>query len=124
MVPSLLCSNFILLTYNRQQMETNKGYQTLAMLLRKKLHLLNAHILHLMFTMVGTIDAGKEVVGIPNVAAFRDILCDLDLWHDAPSELEKSLFEHFVELIADTGIQKQSLMRSYSFGGRRCSVLG
>jgi len=41
--------------------------------------------------------------GIPNVPAFRDVLCDLELWHEAPAELEKSLFEHFFELIADSG---------------------
>ena len=38
--------------------------------------------------------------GIPNVAAFRDVLCDLELWHGAPPDVEKSLFEHFHELVA------------------------
>ena len=38
--------------------------------------------------------------GIPNVAAFRDVLCDLELWHGAPPDVEKSLFEHFHELMA------------------------
>ena len=91
-------------------MEANRGYQTLAMLLRKKLSLLNSHILHLCFTMAGTLEAGNGkdsesgLLGIPNVPAFRDVLCDLDLWHAAPSELEKSLFEHFFELIADSGM--------------------
>jgi hypothetical protein len=90
-------------------MEDNRGYQTLAMLLRKKLDLLNSHILHLCFTMAGTLDAGSgkepdaSQGGIPNIPAFRDVLCDLELWHQAPSELEKSLFEHFFELIADSG---------------------
>ena len=90
------------------EMDSNKGYQTLAMLLRKKLPLLNAHILHLMFTMAGTVDSAKEVVGIPNIAAFRDILCDLELWHGAPSDIEKSLFEHFFELISDSNSNNSS----------------
>lgn len=61
-----------------------------------------------MFTMAGTIDSdGNEVsdskeAPIPNLAAFRDVLCDLELWHEAPDDLEKSLLEHFYELIADT----------------------
>jgi len=90
--------------FSRCEMEANKGYQTLAMLLRKKVALLNSHILYLMFTMAGTIDPGGGNLeeGVPNVAAFRDVLCDLDLWHEAPAELERSLFEHFFELLADT----------------------
>lgn len=83
-------------------MEKCKGYQKLALLLRKKIGFLNSHILYLMFTMAGTIDSAKEVSGIPNISAFRDVLCDLELWHAAPQELEKSLFEHFYELLADT----------------------
>lgn len=58
--------------FSRFEMEKNKGYLTLAMLLRKKIIHLNSHILCLMFTMAGTIDSGREVVGIPNPSAFRD----------------------------------------------------
>lgn len=42
----------------RYEIEANRGYQTLAMLLRKKLPFLNSHILHLCFTMAGTLDVG------------------------------------------------------------------
>ena len=94
--------------FSRAEMEQISGYQVLAMLLRKKSSFLNSHILHLIFTLVGTIDAGKEVGGIPNLPAFRDLLCDLELWHQAPAEVEKSLFEHFFELISDIGIQRSS----------------
>ena len=38
-----------------QEMDRVRGYQTLAMLLKKKRHLLNAHILHLTFALVGTV---------------------------------------------------------------------
>ena len=75
-----------------------------------------SHILYLMFTMAGTIDAKEgqshsqhqpqSPSGIPNVAAFRDVLCDLELWHEAPDDLEKSLLEHFYELLADTSEYK------------------
>ncbi len=87
----------------RFEMEKNRGYQALAMLLRKKSSMLNSHILYLMFTMAGTIDPGREASdGIPNPSAFRDVLCDMDLWCDSPDGLEKALFEHFYELLADT----------------------
>eukprot|EP00094_Tigriopus_californicus_P005213 TCALIF_05026-PB protein Name:"Similar to WDFY3 WD repeat and FYVE domain-containing protein 3 (Homo sapiens)" AED:0.04 eAED:0.04 QI:7/0.93/0.68/1/1/1/16/134/3650 len=94
--------------FSRLQMEKVRGYQTLAMLLRKKIPMLNSHILYLMFTMAGTIDSSdsRDVTGIPNIPAFRDVLCDLDVWHEAPQDLEKALFEHFYELIADTSMQR------------------
>ena len=85
--------------------------------LRKKSTFLNSHILHLIFTLVGTIDSNKEVSGIPNLPAFRDLLCDLQLWHEAPAEVEKSLFEHFFELISDSGLQRSGsnikILREY-----------
>ena len=67
--------------FSRSEMEQISGYQVLAMLLRKKSGFLNSHILHLIFTLVGTVDSRKEVGGIPNLPAFRDLLCDLQLWH-------------------------------------------
>ena len=103
--------------FSRSEMEQINGYQMLAMLLRKKSTFINSHILHLIFTLVGTIDSNKEVSGIPNLPAFRDLLCDLQLWHEAPPEVEKSLFEHFFELISDSGLQKSAsnirILREY-----------
>ena len=60
-VKSLVCvlkSN----PFAHYEMEGLKGYQTLGMLLRRKLPLLNAHILHLMFTMAGTLDVSATSV--------------------------------------------------------------
>jgi len=53
--------------------------QILAMLYKKKQQLLNSHILHLTFSLVGTVDSGKESSIIPNKKAFEDILCDLEV---------------------------------------------
>ena len=54
-------------------------FQTLAMLYKKKQHLLNSHILHLTFSLIGTVDSGKESSVIPNKKAFEDLLCDLEV---------------------------------------------
>lgn len=53
------------------EMDRGRGYQTLAMLLRRKKHLLNSHILHLTFSLVGTVDSGRETSAIPNIIAFQ-----------------------------------------------------
>ena len=94
--------------FSRSEMEEINGYQSMAMLLRKKSSFVSSNILHLIFTLVGTVDSTKENSGIPNLSAFRYLLCDLELWHQAPHEVEKSLFEHFFELLSDSGIQRSS----------------
>ncbi|GLG99384.1 Neurobeachin [Gryllus bimaculatus] len=91
------------------EMDRRRGYQTLAMLLRKKRPLLNSHILHLTFSLVGTVDSGRESSSIPNIAAFQDLLCDLEVWHEAPGELQRSLFEHLYELVAESSEKRVNL---------------
>ena len=60
-------------------MDRRHGYQLLAMLLKQKRPLLNSHILHLVFGLVGTVDARRETGAIPNVVAFTELLCDLSV---------------------------------------------
>lgn len=81
------------------------------MLYKKKQSLLNSHILHLTFSLIGTIDSNKEITVIPNRLAFEDLLCDLEVWHDAPSDLQRSLYEHFYELLTEaSGFDKNRLI--------------
>ncbi|KAJ8676714.1 hypothetical protein QAD02_012501 [Eretmocerus hayati] len=93
----------------QQEMDRHRGYQTLAMLLRRKCPLLNSHILHLTFSLVGTVDSGRETSAIPNVTAFQDLLCDLQVWHEAPGELLRSLLEHLYELVAESSEKRTNL---------------
>ena len=44
------------------------------MLLRSKSSLLNSHILHLILSLVGTLDSEHECTEIPYPEAFRDLL--------------------------------------------------
>lgn len=78
-------------------------FQTLAMLLKEKSHMLNGHVLHLLFALVGTLDSGRETTIIPNVQAFEDLLCDLLVWKKASPELQRLLYEHFYQLITESG---------------------
>ncbi|MEJ1276760.1 hypothetical protein NN561_007671 [Cricetulus griseus] len=98
-----------------KEMERIKGYQLLAMLLKKKRTLLNSHILHLTFSLVGTVDSGHETSIIPNSTAFQDLLCDFEVWLHAPYELHLSLFEHFIELLTESSEASKNakLMREF-----------
>ncbi|KAF7272906.1 hypothetical protein GWI33_014343 [Rhynchophorus ferrugineus] len=90
------------------EMDRRRSYQTLAMLLRRKRHLLNSHILHLAFGLVGTVDSGRESSAIPNRTAFQDLLCDLEVWHEAPGDLLRSHLEHLYELVSESNEKKHN----------------
>lgn len=106
-------------------MDRIRGYQTLAMLFKKKRHLLNSHILHLTFSLVGTVDSGRESCVIPNRSAFEDLLCDLEVWHEAPGDLQRSLYEHFYELLTESSDLKSNvhLMREVGLVSRLLHIL-
>ncbi|XP_054166813.1 WD repeat and FYVE domain-containing protein 3-like [Oppia nitens] len=86
------------------EMERINGYQTLAMLFRRKRQFLNSHVLHLTFNLIGTLDikrSNDSSMEIQRFGAFKDLLADqLDLW--AQNELLKSLLEHLNELLLES----------------------
>jgi len=91
------------------EMDRKRCYQTLGMFFKKKKHLLNSHILHLTFGLVGTVNSGQDMSSIPNVTAFQDLLCDLEIWHNAPNGLLRSLLEHLLELVVESSDKKQNI---------------
>ncbi|XP_068150456.1 LOW QUALITY PROTEIN: WD repeat and FYVE domain-containing protein 3 [Drosophila tropicalis] len=91
------------------EMDRKRCYQTLGMFFKKKKHLLNSHILHLTFGLVGTVNSGQDMSAIPNVTAFQDLLCDLEIWHNAPNGLLRSLLEHLLELVVESNEKKQNV---------------
>lgn len=52
----------------------NELYQILGMILRSKGKMINSNILHLTYTLVGTVDSAQESACIPNQVAFSDLL--------------------------------------------------
>uniref|UniRef100_A0A915IK38 WD repeat and FYVE domain-containing protein 3 n=1 Tax=Romanomermis culicivorax TaxID=13658 RepID=A0A915IK38_ROMCU len=101
-IKALLCA----VKWNKSiamEMDACRGYQTLAMLLKEKSHLLHSHVLHLIFSLIGTLDASHETASIPNVQAFEDLLCDLLAWRRASPDLQRLLYEHFYLLITESG---------------------
>ncbi|VDK65809.1 unnamed protein product [Gongylonema pulchrum] len=97
---------------------STRSYQILAMLLEGKSELLNSHILHLILSLVGTLDTSKDTVTIPNLSVFEDILCDLDVWKDASADLNRLIYEHFYELITDQNCENLGVIRRSSLPSR------
>jgi len=84
-----------------KEMERINGYQLLAMLFKRKNHLINSHILNLTFSLVISDDSGKEQAIVSNVKAFEYLLCDLEIWYETPVEIQRSLHERFNDLLND-----------------------
>ncbi|XP_069741447.1 WD repeat- and FYVE domain-containing protein 4 isoform X2 [Narcine bancroftii] len=82
-----------------REMQRIKGYRLLALLLKRKVRLLNARIFQLVLTIVGTVELGQGSSTIWNLCAFRDLLCDFELWLQAPEKLDLLLLRHFLELL-------------------------
>uniref|UniRef100_A0A1A9X279 WD repeat and FYVE domain-containing protein 3 n=1 Tax=Glossina brevipalpis TaxID=37001 RepID=A0A1A9X279_9MUSC len=93
----------------QSEMDRRRCYQTLGMFFKKKRNLLNSHILHLTFGLVGTVNSGQDMSAIPNITAFQDLLCDLEIWHNAPNGLLRSLLEHLLELAVESNEKKQNV---------------
>ncbi|XP_055300472.1 WD repeat and FYVE domain-containing protein 3 isoform X2 [Sitodiplosis mosellana] len=93
----------------QSEMDRKRSYQTLAMFFKKKRNLLNSHILHLTFSLVGTVNSGQESSAIPNITAFQDLLCDLEIWHGAPNDLLRSLLEHLLELSSESSEKRSNI---------------
>lgn len=109
------------------EMDRKRCYQTLAMFFKKKRNLLNSHILHLTFSLVGTVNSGQETLAaIPNVTAFQDLLCDLEIWLNAPNGLLRSLLEHLLELVSESGEKRTNIkiMRELQLVSKLLHIIG
>ncbi|XP_072138983.1 WD repeat- and FYVE domain-containing protein 4 isoform X2 [Mobula birostris] len=90
-------------TLCEQEMRRIKGYRLLALLLKKKARLSNAMIFQLVLTIVGTVELGQGSSTVQNLSAFRDLLCNFEIWLHAPEKLDLLLLKHFVELLQSSG---------------------
>jgi len=62
----------------KREMERKRGYQLLALCLRRHKHMLNAHILHIILDLVIT-TRSVEAPSIPDSVAFNDLICELNV---------------------------------------------
>ena len=101
----------------QQAMERTKGYQIVAALLKNKSALLNCHILHLALSLVGSAECAPTTAGRHSIAPFRDILCNLDVWRDSAQDLQRSLYEHLLQVASDSP-ETVTLMRELDLVSR------
>lgn len=83
------------------------------MLLEEKANFINSHILHLLLTLIGTVDGRRENIIIPNVKIFDDFLYLLDsIWKHSTEDIVKFILEHISELITDNPQNVEKLKES------------
>lgn len=75
------------------------------MLLHSKAHLINSHILHLTYTLVGTVDSERSAT-ISNPIAFRDLLASktihystVCIWARLLERLDTDVVTHFPQVL-------------------------
>nr|XP_056706521.1 WD repeat- and FYVE domain-containing protein 4 [Euleptes europaea] len=86
-------------TMSENQMRQIGGYQILAYLLQRKIHLLNSRILQLILSIGGIAETSIESLTIKNPEAFQYVLCNFELWCHGPENLDLSLFTHLTEIL-------------------------
>ncbi|MGH0153416.1 UNVERIFIED_CONTAM: hypothetical protein FKN15_025858 [Acipenser sinensis] len=82
-----------------KEMKRINGYKFLAFLLKLKSSLLSNRIFQLILSIVGTMELGSGAAKIQNHSAFKDILCDFEVWQNAPDNLDFILLTHYVDLL-------------------------
>uniref|UniRef100_A0ABM5FZY4 WD repeat- and FYVE domain-containing protein 4 isoform X1 n=1 Tax=Pogona vitticeps TaxID=103695 RepID=A0ABM5FZY4_9SAUR len=80
-------------------MKQVNGYQILAYLLKRKAHMLNSRILQLALSIGGIADTSLDSITIRNFEVFQNIVCNFELWCNAPENLDFALFSHLIEIL-------------------------
>ncbi|KAI1894299.1 hypothetical protein AGOR_G00114390 [Albula goreensis] len=82
-----------------QEMNRTHSYKLLAFLLKMKSHLISSRTFQLILSIVGTMELGSGSVYVQNLSAFRDILCDFEVWQKAPDNLDLLVLNHFADIL-------------------------
>ncbi|XP_064174469.1 WD repeat- and FYVE domain-containing protein 4 isoform X1 [Anguilla rostrata] len=82
-----------------REMSRTDGYKLLAFLLKTKSQLISHRTFQLILAIVGTMELGSGSVYVQNLSAFRDILCDLEVWQNAPDNLNLLVLNHFADIL-------------------------
>ncbi|XP_050981588.1 WD repeat- and FYVE domain-containing protein 4 [Labeo rohita] len=91
-----------------QEMKRTNGYKLLSFLLKMKSQLIGSTIFQLIMAIVGTMELGMVAVRIPNITAFQDILCDFEVWQNAPDNLDICVLNHFVDILKSPSGSQQN----------------
>ncbi|KAG7462495.1 hypothetical protein MATL_G00185510 [Megalops atlanticus] len=82
-----------------KEMNRIHGYKLLAFLLKMKSGLISHRTFQLILSIVGTLELGSSSIYVQNLSAFRDILCDFEVWESAPDNLDLLVLNHFADIL-------------------------
>ncbi|KAL2083089.1 hypothetical protein ACEWY4_020862 [Coilia grayii] len=84
-----------------QEMRRVQGYKLLAFLLKMKAPLISSRTFQLVLSLSGTAELGSGPLRAlsHNTHAFRDLLCDNEIWQKAPENLDLSVLNHFTDIL-------------------------
>ncbi|KAJ8418169.1 hypothetical protein AAFF_G00138780 [Aldrovandia affinis] len=82
-----------------REMSRTHSYKLLAFLLKMKSHLISSRTFQLILSIVGTMELGNGSLYVQNLSAFQDILCDFEVWRNAPDNLDMVVLNHFADIL-------------------------
>ncbi|KAJ8248534.1 hypothetical protein GJAV_G00243040 [Gymnothorax javanicus] len=100
----------------QREMSRTNGYKLLAFLLRVKSQLISHRTFQLILGIVGTMELGTGSVSVQNLDAFRDILCDFEIWRNAPDNLDLLVIKHFADILKSSSDDGQNAEVLQGFG--------
>ncbi|XP_060781914.1 WD repeat- and FYVE domain-containing protein 4 isoform X2 [Neoarius graeffei] len=83
----------------KQEMKHISGYKLFAFILKMKAHLISCRIFQLILAIVGTVELGTGNVHVHDLTALQGILCNFEVWQNAPENLDLSVLNHFVDIL-------------------------
>ncbi|KAL4641072.1 WD repeat- and FYVE domain-containing protein 4 isoform X1 [Arapaima gigas] len=82
-----------------REMDRIHGYKLLAFLLKKKAHMITSRTFQLLLAIAGTMELGSGLAQVQKQSAFLDLLCDFEVWQNAPENLDLLVLRHFADIL-------------------------
>ncbi|XP_023679913.1 WD repeat- and FYVE domain-containing protein 4 isoform X2 [Paramormyrops kingsleyae] len=98
-----------------REMNRIQGYKMLAFLLKKKSRLISNRTFQLLLSITGSMELGCSA-SVLNLSAFQDLLCDFEVWRNAPESLDFLVLNHFANILKSPSCGQQNAQVMHSLG--------
>ncbi|XP_063047427.1 WD repeat- and FYVE domain-containing protein 4 isoform X2 [Engraulis encrasicolus] len=101
-----------------KEMQRIQGYKLLAFLLKMKAGLISSRTFQLVLSLCGTAELGTGPLHAltHHTHAFRDLLCDNEIWQKAPENLDLSVIKHFSDILKTSSDEGRVASVLYELG--------
>uniref|UniRef100_A0A8C5F4H4 DUF4704 domain-containing protein n=1 Tax=Gadus morhua TaxID=8049 RepID=A0A8C5F4H4_GADMO len=95
----------------QQEMSRISGYQLLTFLLKMKGSMVSGRTLQLVLYLCRYVEQGPGSDYLYSAAAFRSLLCNLEMWHNSANNLDLSVLSHLDDILKASSGDRAVAMR-------------